>query len=297
MTRAVLVHRSSSPYGDNPTERFYFDHTYLRVMRQTAGDHVIYFEPKSDGRQAYVASARVTHFEPLADQPNRYCAFIEPGSYIQFAEPVGYRGPSGYYETRLRRPDDTLDLGMVRRAVRLISDLDFELIFEAGMAPLNAVQDQEFHRASFELAEATQAPFTRPLESRDRPLRQKAFAFQVRRAYDNRCGITGLRILGATGNPEIEAAHIKSVAEGGPDWVRNGIALCRTAHWMYDEGIIGIAEDHRILLVPDLIPDPIRPLFARHSHLSAPPSGNLSPYPAFLRHHLDTRFKGAKAGR
>uniref|UniRef100_UPI001953CABF HNH endonuclease n=1 Tax=Klebsiella aerogenes TaxID=548 RepID=UPI001953CABF len=67
-----------------------------------------------------------------------------------------------------------------------------------------------------------------------RIMRERAFRRVVLRAYDERCAVTGLKLINGGGRAEVVAAHIKPVAANGPDSIRNGIALSGTAHWMFD---------------------------------------------------------------
>lgn len=46
----------------------------------------------------------------------------------------------------------------------------------------------------------------------------------------------------------MEAAHIRPVEHDGPDIVSNGLALSGTAHWMFDRGLVGLADDLTILV-------------------------------------------------
>ncbi len=45
------------------------------------------------------------------------------------------------------------------------------------------------------------------------------------RAYDERCAITGLKLINGRGRAEVAAAHIRPVEASGPDIVSNGCAL------------------------------------------------------------------------
>ena len=67
----------------------------------------------------------------------------------------------------------------------------------------------------------------------NRKIRDVAFRRAVIDAYDVTCAVTGLRIINGGGKAEAQAAHIWSVADGGPDVVQNGIALSATAHWLF----------------------------------------------------------------
>ena len=64
----------------------------------------------------------------------------------------------------------------------------------------------------------------------NRKIRDARFRGAICEAYDNRCAVTGLRIINGGGRAEVQAAHIWPVKDGGPDVVQNGIALSATAH-------------------------------------------------------------------
>src|SRR5437016_4011429 len=74
-------------------------------------------------------------------------------------------------------------------------------------------------------------------------IRDAAFSIAVKAAYQETCAITGFKIINSGGRAEVQAAHIRPVADRGPDSLRNGIALCGTMHWMFDRGLISIDDD------------------------------------------------------
>jgi hypothetical protein len=88
--------------------------------------------------------------------------------------------------------------------------------------------------------------------------RDSRFRDRIVDAYDGRCAICGQRIQDARSGDyfEIEAAHIYPVSgvepgddqEGGPDTIKNGLALCRTHHWALDNGWFAIDDDYTILV-------------------------------------------------
>jgi hypothetical protein len=81
-----------------------------------------------------------------------------------------------------------------------------------------------------------------------RIMRDRVFRRIVLRAYDQRCAITGLKLINGGGRAEVAAAHIRPVEASGPDIVNNGIALSGTAHWMFDRGLISLSDDLEILV-------------------------------------------------
>ncbi|MDE2764079.1 MAG: hypothetical protein OXK74_15060 [Gemmatimonadota bacterium] len=56
----------------------------------------------------------------------------------------------------------------------------------------------------------------------------QVFATGIKRAYDNTCAVSGLRIINGGGRAEAQAAHIRPVHANGPDSLRNGVALSST---------------------------------------------------------------------
>src|SRR3546814_4281262 len=72
----------------------------------------------------------------------------------------------------------------------------------------------------------------------NRKIRDANFRNHVLDAYENTCAVTGLRIVNGGGKAEAQAAHIWSVAGGGPAIVQNGLALSATAHWLFDRHLI-----------------------------------------------------------
>lgn len=76
--------------------------------------------------------------------------------------------------------------------------------------------------------------------------RDEAFRRTVLEAYDERCAFCGVRRETPDGRPEVEAAHVRPKAEGGPDDIRNGIALCKLHHWAFDNGWLSITAEYEI---------------------------------------------------
>ncbi|SEI66561.1 HNH endonuclease [Sphingobium sp. AP50] len=81
-----------------------------------------------------------------------------------------------------------------------------------------------------------------------RIVRNRVFRRLVLRAYDERCAITGLKLINGGGRAEVQAAHIRPVEANGPDTINNGLALSGTAHWMFDRGLISLSDELEILV-------------------------------------------------
>jgi putative restriction endonuclease len=126
----------------------------------------------------------------------------------------------------------------------------------------------------------------------ERPFRDAAFTRVIQTAYQSTCAMTGLKLINGGGRCEIEAAHIQPVAQDGPDSPRNGIALSRTVHWMFDRGILSVSETGEILLAQRFVPDPVRRMLNPDGKIMFPSSAAWTPHPVFLRYHRDHIFKG-----
>lgn len=139
----------------------------------------------------------------------------------------------------------------------------------------------------------TRAP-VRPGTRFSRPAREASFAPMVKAAYGGRCAISGLDLRNGGGRAEVQAAHIRPVEAQGPDTVQNGLALSGTLHWMFDRGLIGVAEDLTILVSGNKVPQDVRArLISPTGRLHLPPDRRHHPHPEYLRWHRENRFGAA----
>lgn len=196
----------------------------------------------------------------------------------------------------LQRPDGATNKGAFGRSVRIVPDEEFENILTAGFSksPIDFAVSREATAAQIVGFEDELKPFERPMMELTvtRPFRDIAFRRTVRAAYDNRCAVTGLRLINGGGRPEVQAAHIRAVEDKGPDSVRNGLALSGTIHWLFDRGLLAISDDMRILKAKGHVPDEVERLMNADGFIHLPIDPSQRPHPAFLRYHRETRFKG-----
>jgi putative restriction endonuclease len=183
--------------------------------------------------------------------------------------------------------------------VRPVPDDEFDLILRAGFAamlqPEIARNGPAADRRWPELSEDPSAAIERPIVERivARPFRDAAFAASVKSAYGETCAITGLRLINGGGRPEVQAAHIRPVASGGSDSVRNGLALSGTAHWMFDRGLLSIADDYTILVAAGRMPEDALRLLRPDRRILLPERPEAWPHPAQLRYHRERVFRGS----
>jgi len=294
----VFIHRSDSIYEDTPAEQYQFPRQYLRRVEACIGDWIIYYEPsKVADTRGYFAIAKVRQVIPDPSAPEMYLALIEPGSYLDFANPLPFNGATGPIESGVLNEQGRIS-GRAQSAVRPISPEDFRRIVELGFeekVPLLPRFDNEMPAPGFD---EEQVPF-RFDEQRDRVsvtvsriLRDRVFRRVVLRAYDERCAITGLKLINGRGRAEVAAAHIRPVEASGPDIVSNGVALSGTAHWMFDRGLISLADDLEILISRQTNnPQEIRSIINKSGQALAPHRTSDRPHPHFLKWHRENCFK------
>jgi putative restriction endonuclease len=292
MTKAVFISQINSIYDDLPEERYHFPQQYLKRIEATVGDWIIYYEPRRNGgRQIYYGTGQVKDIRQDPTKSNHY--YAEINHYLEFETPVPFKEGGTYYETSLLNPDGTLNPGLVQSAVHQITDTEYQLILQTGFTHVLS-QQSEAPTSNQGLEDNKQETFERPMIQTilNRPFRDQAFAETVKKAYDKTCAMTGLRIINGGGRPEVQAAHIRPVADQGPDSVRNGIALCGTVHWMFDRGLISLNDDYKILKVKNGIPEAIDRMLTPKGYLTLPNRQDFYPHPHFLKHHREQIFKG-----
>jgi len=78
--------------------------------------------------------------------------------------------------------------------------------------------------------------------------REARFRLSVVPAYNYTCALTQYRLVTVDSGSIVEAAHIHQFADSRNNHPRNGIALCKNAHWMFDEGLWSLDDEYRVLI-------------------------------------------------
>ena len=125
---------------------------------------------------------------------------------------------------------------------------------------------------------------TEPDGSILQPSRDPAFRRLILKSYAETCAVCGARLVTSNGISVIDsaesalrdldspnivklrtsticrtshhcqyAAHILPFARFGNDDVRNGMALCKTHHWLFDKGLISVDQHYRALVSKDIM--------------------------------------------
>lgn len=298
MAKGILTIKAEPGYKDIPGIQYHFGSDLLKRIQQTLNDKIIFYEPRRStanlssrgGRESYFAVATPIGIRPDPELEDHYFCDLE--NYVEFVRPVAFKEGGVYYESGLQKPDGSTNRGQFGQSVRIIPDQEFEAIFAAGFADLlpgaSLAADVGLDEGEEPLM------IDRPLVemTTSRPFRDRAFRGAVRTAYGNRCAVTGLHLLSAKGHPEVQAAHIRPVADKGSDSVRNGLALTGTMHWLFDAGLISVSENMKVLVAKALVPPQVIGLINPSGEITLPTDRTRWPYPAFLAHHRMTYFKG-----
>ncbi|WP_319519376.1 HNH endonuclease [uncultured Martelella sp.] len=302
MTYGVFIHRSDSIYDDSPAERYQFPAQYRRRVEACVGDWIVYYEPsKVRETRGYFAVAKVQAVIQDPSAANMFIALIEPGTYLDFVNPVPFNHDGTLIERGLLNEAGRIS-GRAQSAVRPLSAQDFNRILSLGLD--ETVQELPRIDTEFEAPvhdgfhEQGQQPFVfeeqriRIPQLNSRVVRDRLFRRLVITAYDKRCAITGLKLINGGGRAEVDAAHIRPVEHSGPDILTNGIALSGTAHWMFDRGLIALSDDLDILVSRQANdPDSIHSLINSTGKAIAPTRATQRPHPRFLQWHRENCFK------
>ena len=299
--KGVFDTRPDTGYDDDIVGRYHFPNRYLPAAEQCVGDWIVYRETRrGSGRPGYVAVARVIRLEPVPSDPGSSYAYVS--HFLRLDAVVPLRRETGYFEERLRSVQDSRRIGVALQghSVRTISDADFGAIVCAGLREtLDPLNLEELDRAG---ADASLHGFVgAPSEEQERrivqmlvnrPFRDAAFRSSVVNAYLETCAVTGLRIVNGSGRVEVQAAHIWSVKDGGPDIVQNGLALSATCHWLFDRHLISLTDEYGLLVSHNRVPGEFQGLFAKQlDRIHLPSEERLWPRPEFIEHHRE-KFLG-----
>jgi putative restriction endonuclease len=297
--KGIFDTKANSGYNDEIVRRYHFPPQYRTVAQQLIGDWIIYREPqRNGGRRAYISVARVLRIE--TDPLRSGYSYAHVGEYLPFDRPVPFGNNGVYAEAALREISNPSRIGayLQGKSIRIVSDTDFETIVRAGLnetlAPANAVRLEldpyQIDEETLDLLGAPPAEQERRIEQIlvNRKIREASFRRHVCEAYDNRCAVTGLRIMNGGGKAEVQAAHIWSVASGGPDVVQNGLALSGTVHWLFDRHLISLTDDYGLLISHNKVPAELRGLFSKHlDRIHLPDDPRLWPHRSYVARHRE----------
>ena len=131
-------------------------------------------------------------------------------------------------------------------------------------------------------------------ESVMRRRRNPTFRPNVLNAYREQCCVCKCDIKMNGAAVALEAGHIKMHSAGGPDDVKNGLALCVIHHKLFDIGALTVDMDIKMHVSEKVKGDWGRRLYDEYHEqpILKPRNENMIPAEEFLRWHNERIFKG-----
>jgi putative restriction endonuclease len=124
--------------------------------------------------------------------------------------------------------------------------------------------------------------------------REARFRLIVVPAYNYTCALTGYRLTTMNSGSIVDAAHIHEFADSRNNDPRNGIALSKNAHWLFDQGLWSLTDDFRVVIGPHRFDESgdAELLLARREGkpIHLPANRDYWPDKAHLRWHREHKF-------
>ena len=81
--------------------------------------------------------------------------------------------------------------------------------------------------------------------------REARFRLTVVPAYNYTCALTGYRLTTTKSGSIVDAAHIHRFSDSRNNHPQNGIALCKNAHWLFDQGLWSLTDQHEVIVAKE----------------------------------------------
>jgi putative restriction endonuclease len=139
------------------------------------------------------------------------------------------------------------------------------------------------------------ANYRSPEEARKQG-RESRFRLDVVAAYEYACALTGYRLTTISAGSIVDAAHIHQFSDSRNNDPRNGLALCKNAHWLFDNGLWTLSDDYLVIVAVGRFAEESRdqkPLLTYHGQrIQLPGNQALWPNPVHVAWHRKNRFQG-----
>jgi putative restriction endonuclease len=127
--------------------------------------------------------------------------------------------------------------------------------------------------------------------------REARFRLTVIPAYGYACALTGYRLTTITAASIVDAAHIHQFSDSRNNDPKNGIALCKNAHWLFDQGLWSLTDDYRVIVAvgrfSEDCPDQKGLLNYHGERVRLPIDQSLWPNPIHLSWHREKKLQKA----
>jgi putative restriction endonuclease len=135
------------------------------------------------------------------------------------------------------------------------------------------------------------------LKDAERQGREARFRINVIYNYNFVCALTGYRLITVESESIVDAAHIHQFADSRNNDPRNGLALSKNAHWLFDSGLWSLTDHYRVLVARGafdeecLTPGISRLTDYEGQRIHLPSNESAWPDPQYIRWHRERRFR------
>jgi putative restriction endonuclease len=135
------------------------------------------------------------------------------------------------------------------------------------------------------------------VDESERQGREARFRLNIVAAYNYTCALTGYRLTTITGSSIVDATHIHQFSDSRNNNPRNGLALCKNAHWLFDHGLWTLSDDYGVITAAGrFVEAGSDQKLLRDYHgqkIFLPADAALWPNPVHVAWHRQHRFLGA----
>jgi len=127
--------------------------------------------------------------------------------------------------------------------------------------------------------------------------REARFRISVLYNYDFVCSLTGYRLTTTERESIVDAAHIHQFSNSRNNDPRNGLALCKNAHWLFDSGLWTLTDQYNVIVAKghfdeECLNPGIKKLVDYHGQRIRLPNNESNwPDPKYIKWHRDHCFK------
>lgn len=140
------------------------------------------------------------------------------------------------------------------------------------------------------------ATYTGPEQAEERG-RDARFRLNIVAAYNYTCALTRYRLTTITGASIVDAAHIHQFADSRNNDPRNGLALTKNAHWLFDNGLWTLSDEYRVIVAQEKFAEagPEQHLLHQYNgrKIGLPNDESMWPSLHHLAWHRNKKFRGA----
>jgi putative restriction endonuclease len=130
--------------------------------------------------------------------------------------------------------------------------------------------------------------------------REARFRLLVVGAYYYTCALTRYRLTTISGSSIVDAAHIHQFADSRNNDPQNGLALCKNAHWLFDNGLWTLTDYYQVMVATGEFEEAgnEHDLLRLHKGrtILLPGDHSMWPGPRYLEWHRRNKFKGVGGG-